>query len=116
MTAINIFIFISALWRLVSLFANEDGPFYVFQRLREIVKQIDTSIAFFHSFRLYEGYTCEWCLSIWIAAPLSLFWYWQGDIIIYILFPLACSTWVIFLKYAIQNMEIIQDKLSKEQS
>lgn len=113
MTALSVFIFISALWRLVSLYANEDGPFNIFRRVRSNVKELDERYPLLHDFRLYDGYTCEWCLSIWIAVPMSLCWYAFGEVVVYIVFPFAASTWTIVIKYVVQTLADVQSKLNK---
>jgi Protein of unknown function (DUF1360) len=51
-----------ATWRLTHLFAEEDGPADVVVRLR----------ARAGSGQLGELMDCFYCLSIWVAAPLSL--------------------------------------------
>jgi hypothetical protein len=104
----NYFIFTMALWRLVSLFANETGPFRVFQGIRDIVWKLDNRFAVLHRFRLHEGFTCEWCLSIWIGVSLFILWYIYGEPVLQVLFPFAASTGVIVIKYVVQTLEQLQ--------
>lgn len=63
-----------AVWRLTSLFVEEDGPFDIFARLRSLigvyydefsVKQSKNEIA--------RGLTCVWCASIWFGFLASFF-------------------------------------------
>ena len=105
---VELFVAISANWRFSSLVANEDGPFLMFKRLRAYAKRLTEKSRFWGSFRLYEGLTCEWCNSIWIAIPLAAAWYFIGDVVVWLLLPFAMSTWVIVLKYIIQPMQQFQ--------
>lgn len=103
------------LWRVVSLLANEDGPFGVFYRLRQRVQGLEKKSVFLSRFKLYEGYTCEWCLSLWIGVPAGLLIWgirWET-----LLASLAGSTCVIVIKYVVQTLQqvlIFVEKLNKE--
>jgi hypothetical protein len=52
-----------ATWRISSLLVNEDGPFYMFHRLRqwmgvyEAGEMRQTALLF----------SCVWCMSVWVA-------------------------------------------------
>lgn len=48
-------LYILATWRLTSLFANEDGPFKMFERFRNFIK-VD----------------CFWCMSVWFGVLIGL--------------------------------------------
>lgn len=61
-----------AVWRISSLLVHEDGPWYVFKRLREAV-----------GFEYYDDgavlrepdnnvLACVWCTSVWVAFGLVL--------------------------------------------
>lgn len=54
---------ILATWRLTHLFVEEDGPWDFVAKLR---KALGNSVA-------GRAMDCFYCLSLWIAAPMSLF-------------------------------------------
>ena len=108
-TPTNLFIVISAVWRLSSLFANEDGPFNVFAKIRTIAEQLCKQNKLCAAFRLYDGLACEWCNSIWFAGPIVAAWWYFGDSVILVVAPLAVSTWAIAIKYLIQTLEQIRE-------
>lgn len=104
-TPFNVFLVILAIWRLSSLFANEDGPFDIFKRLRLKAKHLTQNVKLFNEFKLHEGLGCEWCNSIWFGTIITLFWIVFGDIVVTVLLPLSMSTAVISIKYVIHVLE-----------
>ena len=113
LTPLHIFLVISAVWRLASLFANEDGPFSVFARIRDVAKELCRRNRLCAAFKLYDGLTCEWCNSIWFAGPIVAAWWYFGDSVVLILTILAISTWAIVVKYLIQTLEQIREYAEK---
>lgn len=77
---IDLIVYVFAAWRLASLLVNEDGPFHVFERFRNLmgVDTITTAsdngyqIAHVASGPIAEGLMCIWCVSVWCAALLVL--------------------------------------------
>lgn len=53
-------------YRLSLLISKEDGPAYVFRRLRKQTPSIS----------LREGLSCEWCMSIWAGALVATYYWW----------------------------------------
>lgn len=101
------------LWRVVSLLANESGPFALFKVLREDVKWVESKSVTLQNFKLYEGYTCEWCLGLWLAFPTLFAWYYLREEFVYIMAVPALSTMVIIIKYVVQTLEQLQKLLVK---
>lgn len=60
-------------WRLASLLTSEEGPFGIFDWLRGVVSDYDPDDEEMRPRselgRLLE---CLWCLSLWIALPVSV--------------------------------------------
>jgi Protein of unknown function (DUF1360) len=54
---------ILAVWRLTYLLAYEEGPFQLFQRIRRCLIK----------WRLGAALSCFYCLSLWIALPVTGF-------------------------------------------
>lgn len=67
-----------AAYRLSLLITKEDGPAYIFRKLRHLPR--DKSAA-------REGLACEWCMSIWTGALMALY-FWLAGIITGIEWPL----------------------------
>ena len=107
--AFTTFIYLSlASWRLASLIANEDGPWQMFQRFRQLAEKWCNKYKFCSELGLHELVTCEWCNSVWIGAGLTLLYLWIGDTILYLALPLALSTVVIIIKYVIHVLQSAQ--------
>lgn len=104
-TPINLFLLVSAVWRLSSLLANEKGPFYMFQTIRRHAAILEKRNKFIHNLHLYEGVSCEWCNSVWFSSVSVLCWCILGDVVLLILMPLAISTWTIIIKYVVHTLE-----------
>ena len=114
--SLNIFFYLGlAAWRLASLLANEDGPWFVFKHLRQRAEQWCKSYKFCRELGLYELITCEWCNSVWIGAGLTALYLWMGESILYIALPLALSTVAIVLKYVVQVLQSAQQFLETTQ-
>lgn len=69
MDTITLFILILATWRISSLLVYEDGPFEIFERLRQRAGVVYNA----HSQRegtneLARALTCLWCVSVWAGA------------------------------------------------
>ena len=54
-----------AVWRLSSLFAREEGPGGMFNKIRAITARISKPI--------WDGMICMWCNSIWFGMIAALF-------------------------------------------
>ncbi len=109
---LNVFFYLAlAAWRLASLVANEDGPWHMFEHLRQHAEQWCNKYRFCREFDLYELVTCEWCNSVWIGAGLTVLYLWIGDAILYLALPLALSTVAIIIKYVVQILQTTQQRL-----
>lgn len=59
---------IFAVYRVAHMVVSEDGPFYLFARLRQAAhRTMDTRAQW-----VYEGITCVLCVSFWLAGVVSL--------------------------------------------
>ena len=105
MTVTTFFYLSLAAWRLASLVANEDGPWHMFKRFRQLADHWCNKYRFCSEFGLSELVCCEWCNSVWIGAGLTLLYLWIGDTILYLALPLALSTVVIIIKYVVQTLQ-----------
>ena len=108
MTITTFFYLSHAAWRLASLIANEDGPWQMFKRFRQLAEYWCNKYKFCSELGLHELVTCEWCNSVWIGAGLTLLYIWLGDTILYLAMPLALSTVVIIIKYIVQTLQMAQ--------
>jgi hypothetical protein len=111
MTISSFFYLSLAAWRLASLVANEDGPWMMFKRMRELADRWCDKYRFCREFNLSEMLCCEWCNSVWIGAGLTVLYLWLGDGILYLALPLALSTVVIVIKHIVQLLQIAQQFL-----
>ena len=111
MTLTVFFYLALAAWRLASLLANEDGPWQMFKRIRQLAERWCNKYRFCRELGLHELITCEWCNSIWIGVGLTVLYLWMGEAILYIALPLALSTVAIIIKYIVQILQTTQQFL-----
>lgn len=67
-----------ATFRLSLLLTKEDGPSYIFRKIRELPAKNSSA---------KEGLSCEWCMSIWMSALVTTY-FWLSAIIPGIEWPL----------------------------
>lgn len=109
---LNVFFYLAlAAWRLASLLANEDGPWYMFKRLRQLAERWCNKYRFCRELGLHELITCEWCNSVWIGIGLTVLYLWIGEAILYLALPFALSTVAIIIKYIVQILQTTQQVL-----
>jgi hypothetical protein len=112
--ALNIFFYLSlASWRLASLVANEDGPWFIFKRLRQGAEHWCNRYKLCRELGLYELVSCEWCNSIWIGVGFTVLYLWIGESILYLALPLALSTVAIVIKYVVQLLQTAHQLLGE---
>jgi hypothetical protein len=58
-------------FRLSLLVSKEDGPAYIFRKLRKMPSNDSVQ----------DGLSCEWCVSIWMGALVATYYWWIGLII-----------------------------------
>ncbi len=104
--SLNIFFYLElAAWRLASLLANEDGPWMVFKRLRQLAERWCNKYPFCRELGLHDLVACEWCNSVWIGIGLTILYLQIGESILYLALPLALSTVAIIIKYVVQVLQ-----------
>ena len=84
-----------ATWRLTSLLNQEDGPFKMFRKIREmtgITHYKDGKICEIPDKFLCELLSCHWCLSIWVSAAMVFAYIFLPQITIYFALWLSLST------------------------
>ena len=55
--------------RLSLLVSHEDGPAWVFRKLRNIPDKKSS---------LHKGIRCQWCVSQWMGGAVASFYWWTG--------------------------------------
>ncbi len=60
-----------ATFRLSLLISKEDGPAYIFRKLRRLPPPHSSA---------KDGLSCEWCMSVWMSAAVATFYWWRGII------------------------------------
>lgn len=60
-------------WRLASLLVNEQGPFFIFTKLRDFVQG---GLGPIPKWRIYlmPLFDCIWCMSVWTTLGAYLLW------------------------------------------
>lgn len=77
-----------ATWRIASLLVNEEGPFRVFEKLREKVG--------IHKEEIRDGFlpgvlSCVWCCSMWVGGIWTLVWFFFPSVVEWLALPFALS-------------------------
>jgi hypothetical protein len=75
-----------SVWRVSNLINNEDGPFHIFEKIREAVGltkvedlPLNEQIAYPDKEFIHDGNVlaemieCMWCLSIWVGSVFALY-------------------------------------------
>lgn len=109
MNALDLFIAVSACWRLSSLVANESGPFDVFETIRRQAVRLSLRSRLFARSKLARGLLCEWCNSVWFATLIVLAWLTIGPAIRWLLLIPAISAWAILFKFVVQTLEQLRE-------
>lgn len=70
-----------ATWRLSSLLSNEEGPFGVFEKFRELVGVRYNQYSEPYGLNgLADGVLCLWCNSVWFSTALVLCCWFAGEV------------------------------------
>lgn len=69
MTPLELVIGALATYRLALLVSKESGPAWVFAKLRKLPPPKSSA---------REGLSCQWCVSVYVAALVCLVYYWIG--------------------------------------
>jgi len=97
---VNYLILALATWRISAMLSYEDGPWFVFRRLRKLIgimyyEEDDATVepdTFFGSL-----FGCVWCLTIWIGTVVWIAYNLWPDVI-YPLVPFALSAGAIMIE------------------
>jgi len=95
----EILIYFFAVWRVSSLFVREDGPGFLFRKLREkagIVHDGD-EVALVPDTFLAGVLSCVWCFSIWVGFFWTMLWLVSPEWSLKIAVPFAFSGWAVLL-------------------
>lgn len=87
----QLLILILATWRASSLLVYEDGPFEVFERLREYAGVVyDERSQRTGTTELARGLTCLWCVSVWVGLGWAALFV-LSERFVWLALPLALS-------------------------
>lgn len=106
MTITYLIIFGLAVWRISSLFVNEDGPFEVFRnfRLWSGIQYDDFGMMNMIPNSFFAGVlSCVWCCSIWISFFLTAIWLFYPEIALKASVPFAFSAVAIIIDTRIKK-------------
>lgn len=70
-SALELAMYALATFRLSLLLSKEDGPAWVFRKLRKSIPVSSSA---------KQGIQCQWCVSVWMAIPMALFAYFKHDL------------------------------------
>jgi hypothetical protein len=103
---VNLIVVALGVWRISSLLVNEDGPAYIFGKLRTRV-----GIRFNHYSQPYaendlaELFLCVWCLSVWVGLVMAILWIISPTLTLYLSLPFAFSTVAIIVEKIVYYKE-----------
>lgn len=88
-----------ATWRISSLLVNEDGPWDLLGRLRDMLGvTYDEHSLPVGSNVIAKLFTCVWCISPWVAGSVYLSWVWIPTTTLAIMTVLALSTFAVLIE------------------
>lgn len=85
MRIVELIVFGLATWRIASLLVNEDGPWFMFYRLRERVgigHDAQRRILTIPDRFLAQVLSCVWCCSIWVGFGWLGFWWLFPEVVL----------------------------------
>jgi len=88
----SVLIIALAAYRLSSLVALDDGPFYVFRRIRIALETAAEKHPFWDMFA--DGWHCRFCTGVWFSVLLGLAWYCSPSPDIHVLIMLIAAAGV----------------------
>lgn len=94
----DIIILSLATWRISNLFVNEDGPFMMFAKIRELAGVVYSPMSEpLADNELAKLFTCVWCFSIWLGLIVAVAYYLHPIYVYWICLPFALSAVAIAL-------------------
>ena len=94
-----------AVWRITSLLVHEDGPLCIFVKFRHFIGiRYDKFSKPYGKNIIAEGFTCVWCLSVWISAALAWLSPNAVNVHMYLITVLALSTFVIIVDALVEYL------------
>jgi hypothetical protein len=114
LSIIDLGLFLAATWRLANLFANEEGPYMIFHKLRKWADRSRTR--WVRRSRFATLLKCEYCNSVWFGAVFALIYRLSPDAAFWIALPLALSTGAIIIKkvvFVLSGVDNYLDRLNK---
>lgn len=97
----NLIVYGLAVWRISSLFVNEDGPAHIFRRIRELagITHDDQGVFVIIPETFLAGVlSCVWCCSIWVSFFMTAFWLISPEISLKLAVPFAFSGMAIVIE------------------
>lgn len=101
MTPFQLIVFGLATWRVASLFVNEDGPWFIFNKLRHRagIRNMEIGPGF-----LAQLLSCIWCFSLYAGVGWILFYLWQPTIAFLCACAFALSAIAIFISAVLDRL------------
>ena len=113
---LHLVLLIAATWRLSNLIVHEDGPSYMFARLRKVASK--SRARWVRKFGLVELLNCEYCISMWFGIALTLAYglTTPGSIvgIGWFVLPFAMSTGAILIKHALFLVKSVDTRFDQQ--
>lgn len=98
-------ILIASVWRIASLFVNEDGPFDIFVHIRKFSGVYYDEFSNVHGKNVVsKALLCLWCFSIWVAIPLAFFSKNAVNVPTYVGEVLWLSAWAILIEEVLDRI------------
>jgi hypothetical protein len=112
LTPFTFIILALAVWRVATLFANEHGPANVFGIIRDWAVRISPKNESGEpkAGTLGDGLLCEWCNSVWFGTIITVCFYFNSTITLWVCIPLCLSTITIMLKFFREMLEHMSTK------
>ncbi len=103
----NLFILGLGIWRISSLFVQEDGPFDVFLGIREKIGIAPGSPSAVPDTFLGGLFSCVWCMSAWVSGAVLIAYHY-----IPLAFVFPAIAWYFMLWLALSAIAIIANSIA----
>lgn len=95
-----------ACWRIASMVVNEDGPWFVFDNMRRLVRAGDYNDYPPPDRRWYIGiFECIWCCSMWVGIGFAVVYWFSPSLAVLVSVPFAISAWAVVINTVLERLQ-----------
>lgn len=95
-----------ACWRLSNMIVDEEGPWLIFERLREWIGVDEEYEGLYPEDEWYKKiFECVWCCSVWVALGITLVYAFYPGAALLLCLPFAISALAILAHQLVNRLQ-----------